>query len=43
MPLMHDIKFRKESDTRKKLKKGKKKKREERIAMDTQKPDYCKL
>lgn len=38
MPLKHDIKFRKESDTRKKSKKGKKK-REERKATDTQKPD----
>lgn len=30
MPLKHDIKFRKESDTRKKFKKGKKKEKKEK-------------
>lgn len=41
MILMHDKKFRKESDT--KRKKEKKRKRKKEIAMDTQKTDWYKL
>lgn len=39
MPFMHDMKFRKEPEAKKKGKKERKKKEKKQIAMDTQKPD----